>query len=193
MLDTSTIVLSGVVALAASLVAAGATVYASKGERDAALARDVAERKEQRRLFDETLRRDEADRFRSETELLEAVVAELEFNLTLPSRVQVNRAFVLFELDVMRQATREIGALPFDTRVQVQEARYAMLAYNSLAAAVNRRQPGVSIATEPPLNPDDLPRLAGGARPVIDLAKAKLQDAIKERWSETGTANSHDV
>lgn len=99
--------------------------------------------------------------------------------------MKVNRAFVLFEMDALTRATRLIGGLDFDTRIEVQEARYKMAAYNALAAAVNGRQPGVSIASEPPLNPDDLPRLAGAARPTVDLARAKLEASIKERRLST--------
>lgn len=66
-MDVPTIVLSGVVSLAAGGVAAGAAVYVSSGERKAALNRDEKQRAAQWELFGATLRRAEAERFETDT------------------------------------------------------------------------------------------------------------------------------
>jgi hypothetical protein len=175
--DWTTVVVSGGVGIGA----VWATLHVSKKERQADRELSAEERREQRRLFDAALSRSEADRYRAETELLDAVRGELVWNLAILNRTAVNRAFVLFEIDTVKRATWAVAALPDDTRIQIQEARYAMSSFNTLASAVNQRQPGVTIASEPPLDPNELPKMAEVARPIIDLARAKLETVIKER------------
>jgi hypothetical protein len=187
--DWSTVAASGVAGAAGGGVAAWATLRASRRERqqalnqanaDRALALEQAsaERTAQRELFDETIRESALERERDRLDLLSAVVAELRFNRELAGRTRVNRAFVLFEMDVMHQATREVATLPETEAIDMQEARYAMLGYNALAHAVNVRQPGVTVAPEPPLSAEDVDALCMKARPIIEKARASLESYV---------------
>jgi hypothetical protein len=173
--DWTTVAASGAAGATGGAVAAWATLRASRKERDHALKQATDERASQTELFERTVRRADVDRQRARLDLFQAVVTELSFNRNLVGRTEVNRAFILFELDAMRQASYELATLPEMTvGVDVQEARHAMLGYNTIAQAVNNRQPGSTLSSEPPLGRTDVEALADTARPKIEKARASL-------------------
>jgi hypothetical protein len=160
------------------LVAAGAALWASRQERTESRTQAAEERRAQRALFEETLARADAERERVRLDMLQALLAELQFNYGMAERALVDPTVVPFELTVMRQSVREVASLPGIAHRAIVTARQEMTRFNSLAYLVNRRQPGATIASEPPLNPEAVGNLAESARPAIRTAIDCLHDYI---------------
>jgi len=145
----------------------------------------TAERLAQRQLFEEQLGQAEAERRRRETDLLEAVVAEMKANLVIHNRTTVDRFDVGFELSVMAGATREVGGLDFPLRTWVQEAVFAMRAYN--AQLTNFREDVMRMRSTPggiPLSGIITTELEAAARvalAAIDQAQSRLEQVVNDR------------